>query len=54
MIVVLSPLALAVGLLVEFVSAHLVVVLAGSASLALALCALAAYRDVRRMEYVRG
>ena len=50
-----TPLAsMAVGLLAEFLSAHLVVVLVGSASLALALYALSAYKDVRRMEPVRG
>ena len=50
-----TPLAsMGVGLMAEFFSAHLVVVLAGSASLTLALYALSAYKDVRRMEPVRG
>jgi len=50
-----TPLAsMAVGLMAEFLFARLVVVLVGSASLALALYALSAYKDVRRMEQVRG
>ena len=38
----------------EFLSTRLVVVLVGLASLALALYALSAYKDVRHMEQVRG
>jgi MFS family permease len=50
-----TPLAsMVVGLLAEFLSAHLVVVLVGTASLTLALYALSAYKDVRCMEQVRG
>jgi len=45
-----TPLAgLMVGLMAEFMSTNLVVVVVGSASLALALYAFFAYKDVRRM-----
>jgi MFS family permease len=45
-----TPLAgMMVGLMAEFMSVNLVVVLVGSASLALALYAFFAYKDVRRM-----